>query len=217
MIGYQLPLRRRIRGIAFGLALVMGVSLSAPAPAQEPPLLKYLQQEPATLFDIGMKQLRRLALDATERLGSIAFPVPSTRVWFQRATGTIEILYLYKVSPESTVSPSDTDCRRLRAAAVRETFRIGRTAYDTALSPEERIRRRLRFLFSHEPVLGTKDAIRPWKKLARSTFVEVMIIGSSSENAISCRAQAEVISMTKHPISPRPRSKQRNAVPGGPS
>lgn len=131
----------------FLFAFAFSVFLVKPASAELPIVLQNLQKTPATLFDMGMKQLRRQALNGVVRLSSKSGPSPTARVWMSKGTGTIEILYLYSVESDSIIAPTAPFCARIRASVLKEVFRIGLTAYDVGLSDEARIARAPRVLF----------------------------------------------------------------------
>ncbi|NQV43716.1 MAG: hypothetical protein HQ501_02340 [Rhodospirillales bacterium] len=163
------------------------VFLIKPASAELPVVLQNLQNTPATLFDIGMKQLRRQALNGAVRLSFKSGPSPTSRVWMSKDTGTIEILYLYSVESDAIIAPTAQFCARIRAAALKEIFQIGLTAYDIELSDEARIARRLGSYFSSEPARGSKDSIAMGQRLSELTYLEVQITDNELNKTVTCR------------------------------
>ena len=161
--------------------------------ADLPVVIQNLQSTPATLFDIGMKQLRRQVLSATTRLSSDTMSAPGARVWLNSDEGIIEILYLYSISAGSGAAPTHDDCAESRAMALKEVFRVGKTAYDIQLSDEARIARRLGGYFSAEPVKGGKETIAMGQRLSELTYLEVKIVNSSKDKSVSCRAPVNQI------------------------
>lgn len=135
-----------------------------------------------------MKQLRHQVLNAAVRLSSKSGPSPSARVWMSKENGTIEILYLYSVTPDAVITPTADSCSRLRATALKQIFRIGKTVYDVELSDEARIARRLGSYFVGEPVRGSKEAIAMGQRLSELTNLEVRIADDTSNTSFSCRA-----------------------------
>ncbi len=175
------------------LAIIFCITIIKPAYADLPIVIQNLQNTPATLFDIGMKQLRRQALTAATRLSSDDTPKPSTRVWLKKDSGTIEILFLFSASSDSGVVPTQHFCAQFRAIALKEIFRIGRTAYDIELSDEARIARRLGTFFSSEPVRGSKDAIAMGQRLSELTYLEVKIENKALDLSVICRDPVNTI------------------------
>ncbi len=177
----------------FLFTFAFAVFLVKPASAELPVVLQNLQNTPATLFDIGIKQLRRQALNGAARLSFKSGPSPTTRVWMSKDSGTIEILYLYSVESDAIIAPTAQFCARIRAAALKEVFQIGSTAYDIELSDEARIARRLGSYFSSEPVRGSKEAIAIGQRLSELTYLEVRIADNKSNESVTCRGPVNKI------------------------
>lgn len=108
-------------------------------------------------------------------------------------SGTIEILYLYSVESDAIIAPTAQFCARIRAAALKEVFQIGSTAYDIELSDEARIARRLGSYFSSEPVRGSKEAIAIGQRLSELTYLEVRIADNKSNESVTCRGPVNKI------------------------
>lgn len=153
-------------------------------PALPPPVIERLSREPTTLFDMGMKRLRRLALEATTRLAPVGGKPPSARVWYKPDSGTIEIRFEAPLPATPVLGQS---CNDYRARAIRETLAIYRVAYPVNLSYSERVRRRFGLLFAHEPLLSGTEAIAVGQKLAELTFVTLAYMDSAGAQTLSCR------------------------------
>lgn len=153
--------------------------------ASEPVIIERLRQEPSTLFDVGMKRLRRAALDAALRITAPTDRPTTSRVWYKPDTGTIEVRFdIY-----SRIHPvSKQTCWDVRARAIRETFSIGRTSNIVTISFDARIKRRLGQFFAHEVVDNVNEIISTGQRLAEITNLEVVFVNSPDVVAVNCRA-----------------------------
>jgi len=158
-----------------------------PAAAEEPEVIKRLRGEKVTVFDAGMKRLRQAALTASGRLSSAAQPGPRVGVRYDDKTGIIEIEFLFTDPNGNAVIYSKDRCMEIHKTAIRETFNIGRTIYTIPLTFEERVRRRLGLLFSHEPIQNIKEVIALGQRLSELTFLRIDIIGPKNIKIGSCR------------------------------
>ena len=158
-----------------------------PADADEPEVIKRLRGEKVTVYDAGMKRLRQAALLASGRLSSAAEPGPMTRVWYDDKIGTIEIEFRFTTPTGDANKFSKTRCMENSKAAIRETFKIGRTIYAVPLTFGERVRQRLGLLFSHEPIKNVKEVVALGQRLSELTFMRVEIVGPNNIRIVSCR------------------------------
>ena len=174
----------RLAPTALAAALAAVLVGLRPAEAAPPPIIDRLAKESTTLFDMGMKRLRRLALDAAQRFTPPGASTTTSRVWYRPETATIELLFQMR-SPQTP--PTAQQCLEARRRAISETFLIGRTLYATNLSFGERVRRRLGLIFAHEPLQNGKEVIAIGERLAELTFVEVAFIDPQGNVVRNCR------------------------------
>lgn len=170
-------------------AVVLATALATPSIAAEPAVIERLASEPTTLFDMGMKRLRSLALEATLRITAPSDQATTSRVWYRTETKSIEIRFELRVSAQPIGEPL---CRETQTRVINETFSIGRTAYLVNLSRAERVRRRLGLIFAHEPIESGKDAIAIGERLAELTFVEIAYLDRLGAVQQSCRISLAV-------------------------
>lgn len=81
-----------------GMAFLLIAILSGPTYAQEKPkgVFAHLQKETVTLYDVGMKSLRRLALDAAATITATPDMEAASSVSFKPTVGNIEIVVSVK-------------------------------------------------------------------------------------------------------------------------
>jgi len=182
-----------MRIFPWGLAAFMLLSIFTfpgnPAAADEPEVIKRLRGEKVSVFDAGMKRLRQAALTASGRLSSAAQPGPRVGVRYDDKTGIIEIEFLFTDPNGNAVVYSKDRCMEMHKTAIRETFNIGRTIYAVPLTFEERVRRRLGLLFSHEPIQNVKEVVALGQRLSQLTFLRVEIVGRKNIRIASCRGR----------------------------
>lgn len=186
---------RRAVAVVIGTVLLAGASLVVPAVGQELEIFRNLRSEPVSLFDYGVKALRRLALEAASRMAVAGEAVPTVQVGYSDKTSTIEIQFVLPPPATAGAKLSPQVCEELRKALIRETFKIGRTAYDVPLSVEERVRRRLAMQFAHEIVQTVKETVALGERLSELTFFEVKLTGRDAASGISCRSPVAKLQM----------------------
>jgi len=158
-------------------------------------VFEYLHKEPMTLFDAGMKSLRRLAMDTAVDLTAKTGGKVTSSVSFSPTTRQIEIGLNLKTSEDLEIAAMRQKCVELRKAAILRMFRVGvsdiQSALDGAsqLSTTERIRRRIGAQFAHEPsgsygafqTLGDRISLVTFFTLKLSTANEPIV-------NVNCRA-----------------------------
>ena len=115
-------------------------------------VFSYLQKEPMTLYDAGMKSLRRMALDTAARLTTSPELEAATGVNYKPAVGQIEIIFSVKTNDSNGLDALRQRCIAIRKDAILKMFRIGLTEYSSPHSVNERIRNRIGGQFAHEPM-----------------------------------------------------------------
>jgi len=171
---------------AFTLLSIVSLPESS-AVADEPEVIKRLRGEKVSVFDAGMKRLRQAALVASGRLSSAAQVGPRVGVRYDDKTGFIEVQFRYTDPNGNDVVYSKDRCTEMHKAAIRETFNIGRTFYTIQLTFDERVRRRLGLLFSHEPIQSVKEVVALGQRLSELTFLLVEIVGPKDIRIAFCR------------------------------
>lgn len=158
------------------LTALLGTMMFVPASmAQQRGALTYLQKEPMTLFDAGMKSLRRLALDGAEKV-SVASGLPTTsRVSYKDSEARITIAFEFTVKATETPEKMRKDCAEYRRKSILRMFRIGRSDYGFELSVSERIRRRIGGQFAHEPTISMTETIALGEQLGNLTYFQVTL------------------------------------------
>ena len=157
-----------------------------PSAAEDPEVIKRLRLAPVTIFDSGLKRLRRSAMDAANRLQKAPGTGPQTRVWYDPKGGTIEIEFRFAAAPQAATVTKE-QCQEMRRAAIRETFDVGKTIYTTPLSFEERVRRRLANFFVLEPVETVKEVVAMGQRMARLTYLRITVAGAKDDLSVTCR------------------------------
>mgnify|MGYP000135377869 CR=1 FL=1 len=172
--------------------LALGLGSATPVWAQQAQgTFQRLQEQPMTLFDAGMKSLRRLALDTAEKIALKTGHETTVTVNYRHPTASIEIVFQIKTKPSGTATPLQQQCIELRREAILKMFRIGLSDYASNLSTSERIRRRIGGQFAPEPVLSMNESIALGEQLGQITFFEVKLTSEKEPgNAVSCRALA---------------------------
>jgi len=184
-------LRMASRVARISLALLCTIILSGPAMAQGRGSLDYLQKEPLTLFDIGMKGLRRLALNTLEKIADKPDMMPTSSVRYMHATGTIEISFKFKTKIKTnSIEQLRRDCIEIRRDAILKMFNIGLTDYGGPLSIKERIRRRIGIQFAHEPIDSITEFLALGEQLEHITYVEVTLTTTLPAVSVACRELA---------------------------
>lgn len=159
--------------------LVGTVMVSArPVPAADPPVIEMLRREPTTLFDMGIKRLRRAALDTALRMTTRDGRNTLARVRYAPERPAIEIR-LETTAPEA--QHTARGCQDIRIAAIRDMFSIGRTAYAQPLSFSEQLRRRLGLIFAHDPIGADTAYITIGQRVAEITRVDVLLTRAGAE------------------------------------
>jgi len=173
------------------LVLLCATVLSGPSLAQGQETLARLQKEPVTLFDLGMKSLRRLALDATANMAAKPGMGPSSSVRYKHAAGIIEIEFNLKTENANSIEQLRQQCLEIRRKTILKVFRIGLSDYTSQLSVNERIRRRIGGQFAHEPLGSMTETQALGEQLGQITYFAVNLT-TATEPAISvsCRALA---------------------------
>ncbi|PIW30829.1 MAG: hypothetical protein COW30_01020 [Rhodospirillales bacterium CG15_BIG_FIL_POST_REV_8_21_14_020_66_15] len=166
------------------LAAVAGFAPRA-ASAQVGDVFDALAAQPVTILDAGIKRVRAGAQSAAKRLTNAAGPPAQYRVVFDRNLRRLEIRFEVTVEGSKV---NETFCWARRGVAVREMFGVGVIRYTVQLSDEEKVRRRLGIMFSREPEATDREFIALGQRLADSTFVELNLVGSTSESSVTCRA-----------------------------
>jgi len=158
-----------------------------PATADEPEVIKRLRGEKVTIFDAGMKRLRQAALTASGRLSSVAQAGPKVGVRYDDKTGIIEIEFRYTDPSGNPAIYTKARCAEMQKAAITETFNISRTFYTIPITFDERVRRRLGLLFSHEPIQSVKEVVALGQRLSELTFLLVEIVSPKNIRIAFCR------------------------------
>lgn len=177
------------------LLMLLTAVLSAPSLAQEQGqgrgTLTYLQKEPATLFDMGMKRLRRAALSTASQMIVKPGMKPKSRVSYKHDAGIIEIEFNLVTETSENMDLLRQECINNRKNIILRMLQIGLTDFTTQLSVNERIRRRIGAQFSHEPVSSGKETLSLGEQLGQITYFTV-VLTTAADPAISvtCRALA---------------------------
>jgi len=173
------------------MALLLTAVLSGTALAQQSGqgIMTYLQQEPVTLYDLGMKRLRSAALDTIAKMTTKPGMEPLTLVRYDHAAGLIEITYNLKVEAPGGIEQLRQRCVDDRKSIILKMFRIGLTDFASLLSIPERIRRRIGAQFTHEPIASTKEALSLSEHLGQVTYTTLTLTNVADPNiSVSCRA-----------------------------
>lgn len=175
------------------LSLVAVFCLCSAAHGEDkvPTIFPYLQKEPMTLFDAGMKSLRRLALDTAQVLSAPPDVSAASNVTYNVTVNQIDIHYHVTIEDAKSIESLRQQCISTRKDAILRMFRVGLTDYASQLSVPERIRRRIGGQFAHEPSGSLQETERLGERLALLTFVAVKL-ETTKEPTISttCRALA---------------------------
>jgi hypothetical protein len=181
---------------------VLGALVAHPTLAQQGRgTMDRLQQQPMTLFDAGMKSLRRLALDSAEKLSVAKGGEVSANVSYKHADPSIEITLHFIIHNNGTTDELQKQCVEYRRDAILKMFRIGLTGYANDLSVNERIRRRIGGQFAPEPTTSMSETISLGEQLGQITYFSVELESKNEPPVkVTCRALASE-SMTPKSIS----------------
>lgn len=165
------------------------VCSAALAEEKVPTVFPYLQKEPMTLFDAGMKSLRRLALDAASSLSTSLDVKVTANVTYNATVNQINIFYHVTIDDAKSLESLRQQCITTRKDAILKMFRIGLSEYATQLSVPERIRRRIGGQFAHEPSGSMQESEHLGDRLAPLTYVSVKIETTNQPTIdTTCRA-----------------------------
>lgn len=182
---------RKHRRNVLAFFLVFTLVGGAHAAEKEKGIFPYLHAEPVTLFDLGMKSLRRLALETVASVVSRPGRKGASRLFYDPALKTIEIVFTVSIDDDEKVSRLRQRCVELRRYMIRRMFNLGLTDYASPLSPEERVRRRLGAQFAHEPMGPAKEARSLGEQLAPLTFFGVTLATTVTPPvSVTCRGLA---------------------------
>lgn len=173
--------------LAASLALASGWPAATASAQQEPAVISGLKSEAATLFDLGMKRLRDLVQNAGLRLSSPADPRPRVGVYYEPQSQSIEIIFEFPMPSADRSVFTEPACLALHRRAVDETFLISRQATVLNMTFEEKVRRRLGLLFTHEQTTATAASIPMGQRLAELTYLTVSMIGPPNGGRMTCR------------------------------
>lgn len=169
------------------VAVLAALTVPSIAQAQQKGIVSFLQKEPMTQFDAGMKSLRRQALDAAARLTNSTQAKVTSSIGFKADRSIIEIVFVFN-QPPGGASPTREKCVELRRKAITDMLRIGRSEYGSELSVPERIRRRIGGQFAHEPTTTMSEVISIGEWLSAMTYFEVLLrIEGDTTSTLSCR------------------------------
>ena len=176
------------------LVFVLSSIIALSAFAQEPQnkgvrTLQYLQKEPATLFDIGMKRLRSSVLDTVGKMISRPGMQPTASITYNQTAGIIEILFNLKTEATENTEILRQQCLTKRKTTILKMFQIGKTNYASQLSVTERIQRRIGRQFVHEAIDSAKNTLIIGDQLGQITYVAVTLTTTDAAAvSITCRA-----------------------------
>ena len=175
------------------LGLLATVLFPATTVAQEDikSVFTYLQKEPMTLYDAGMKSLRRMALDTAARLTTSPDLEAASGVNYKPTVGQIEIIFSIKTKDASALDVLRQQCIAIRKDAILKMFRIGLTQYSSPLSVNERIRNRIGGQFAHEPMGSMQETQRLGDRIGPITYFTVKL-STTSEPTVSVTCSALV-------------------------
>lgn len=178
------------------LVVIISSVLALSAVAQEPQsegrrTLQYLQKEPTTLFDIGMKRLRSAVLDTVGKMTARPGMQPTASITYNHNAGLIEILFNLKTEATENMEVLRQQCLTKRKATILKMFQIGQTNYASQLSVTERIQRRIGRQFAHEAIDSAKNTLTIGDHLGQLTYFTVTLTTTDAAAiSISCRALA---------------------------
>ncbi|NQV47402.1 MAG: hypothetical protein HQ504_06415 [Rhodospirillaceae bacterium] len=153
--------------------------------------LSYLQKEPTTLFDMGMKRLRKAALDTVSRMVTKPGTQPTSSVSYKHDEGIINILFNLQTESADNMETLRLQCLDKRRSTILRMFRVGLTDYTSQLSTGERLRRRIGIQFTHEPIGSVKEALSVGEQLGQITYFTVSLTTTTEPAvSVSCRALA---------------------------
>ncbi len=177
---------------AFSMAFVLFLSVAKSSETRgDSNIISYLRQEPTTLFDAGMKRLRRSAMEAARRMSAPADQPVKSRVWYKPDSRTIEVRFT-TTTPSKSVD--EQSCWDARARIIREVLQIGTTAYRSDITYSERIRRRIGLMFAHESSAQADeifsesgDISKIGKELSRILNFEIEYVTKQNSLMVTCR------------------------------
>lgn len=174
--------------------LIVILSLSSSAFAQDlekkRKTLSYLQSEPATLFDQGMKRLRSAALNTAARLIDKSNIHITSSVSYKHEEGNIEIQFNLKDKVAGNPENLHKNCLQSRKNLIFKMFSIGPTEFSSQTPVNERISRRIGVQFAHEPVESSQSVLSMARQLETLTYVTVNLAADDPSFNVTCRGLA---------------------------
>lgn len=167
--------------------LCLGISFfGKPSYAQElsEGVFKYLRSEPMTLFDAGMKSLRKQAIEVAAYFSAKPTLDATALVAYRSTEKQIEIV----LGIETEAEVYHKNCVDLRKQAILKMLRIGRSTVSSQMTMKERIERRLGGQFAHEPNDSTHEFVTLGSRLGERTYFSVKLSDKDeATTAITCR------------------------------
>lgn len=175
------------------LVLLVAAVLSTPvlAQGQGRGTLTYLQNEPTTLFDMGIKRLRSAVLRTASQMIAKKGVKPTSSVRYKDSPGIIELEFNLITESSGDMDTLRQECIKYRRDSIIRVFQIDQASFNIQLSLKERIRRRLGAQFAHEPIASVKETLSLGEQLGEITYFSV-ILSRALDPAVSvtCRALA---------------------------
>lgn len=185
---------KRLGVLLVAVAITVAATPLATAWAEDPPVIKRLRTEPATLYDIGIKGLRRLAVEAADTVVGIPGSKTTVAVRYGTDEGIIRIAFSVRVHDNEPTDYTEAACFAKRRDALLATFKVGTLSYAGVVSVEERIRRRLGAQFAHEPTTDkATETVAVGERLSEMTTFEMILVGRASHKLKSCIAPVTVL------------------------
>lgn len=152
-------------------------------------VFEYLQKEPMSLFDAGMKSLRRQAIDTAAYMSSRPSLDATARVIYSPTVRTIEISLDIETAEIADIAAARQKCIDLRLQSILKMFRIGYSSTANGLSVTERIQNRLGAQFAHEPNGSFHEFMALGKRLSPITYYAVKLSTKAEPvTSVTCRA-----------------------------
>ncbi|MCW8915308.1 MAG: hypothetical protein OQK24_05560 [Magnetovibrio sp.] len=181
------PVRRNAMIVRILILLFLGfLCVGNPSYAQDTSegIFKYLRSEPMTLFDAGMKSLRKQSLETAAYFTAKPTLDATARVAYNPTVQNIEIT----LDIETGTEVFKKRCVDLRKQAILKLLRIGLSHSPSHLTMKERIMRRLGGQFAHEPNGSIQDFIALGSRLAKVTYFSIKLTAKDDPSTtMTCR------------------------------
>lgn len=144
----------------------------------------YLKSEPMTLFDAGMKTIRKQAFETAAYFSARPHLDATASVTYKPTLQNIEVV----LDIDSEAEVNKKRCLDLRKQAILKMLRLTVSSASTSETIRERILRRLGGQFAHEPHGSFHEFVALGERLAKATYYSIKLSEKGDPSiTVTCR------------------------------